>query len=78
VKFFFLENTKSAFKNRKKDLNLRKGPLANPPAFEDRSAKNRWTHKSQWRAIPRNPSHTVAKIAACAMEFGLKLWSSTP
>ena len=29
-------------------------------------------------AMPRYPSQTVTKMAAYAMELGLKLWSSTP
>jgi hypothetical protein len=29
-------------------------------------------------AIPKNPSQTAAKMAACAMELGLRLCSSTP
>ena len=42
------------------------------------SAEKRWVHRSQWGSIPRNPSQTAMKIAACAMELGLKLCSSTP
>jgi hypothetical protein len=29
-------------------------------------------------AIPKNPSQTAVKLAACAMELGLRLCSSTP
>jgi hypothetical protein len=29
-------------------------------------------------AIPKYPSQTVAKMAACEMELGLRLCSSTP
>jgi hypothetical protein len=29
-------------------------------------------------SIPKNPSQTAAKMAACAMELGLRLCSSTP
>jgi hypothetical protein len=35
-------------------------------------------HRSQWGSIPKKPSQTVAKMATCAMELGLKLCSSTP
>jgi hypothetical protein len=37
------------------------------------SAGKRWVHRSQWGSIPRKPSQTVTKMAACAMELGLKL-----
>ena len=43
-----------------------------------KTAQNKWSHSSQWGAIPRYPSQTAAKMAAYAMELGLKLWSSTP
>jgi hypothetical protein len=39
--------------------------------------KLRWVHRSQWGSTPRKPSQTAAKMAACAMELGLKLCSST-
>jgi hypothetical protein len=42
------------------------------------SAEKRWVHRSQWRSIPKKPSQTATKMAACAMELGLKLCSSTP
>jgi hypothetical protein len=42
------------------------------------SAEKTWVHRSQWGSIPRNPSQTAAKMAAYAMELGLKLCSSTP
>ena len=42
------------------------------------SVEKRWVHRSQWGSIPRKPSQTAAKMAACAMELGLKLCSSTP
>jgi hypothetical protein len=38
----------------------------------------RWVHRSQWGSIPKKPSQTAAKMAACAMELGLRLCSSTP
>ena len=38
-----------------------------------KSAEKRWVHRSQWGSIPRNPSQTATKIAAYAMELGLKL-----
>jgi hypothetical protein len=34
-------------------------------------------HRSQWGSTPRKPSQTAAKMAACAIELGLKLCSST-
>ena len=40
--------------------------------------RKRWSHSSQWGAMPRYPSQTATKMAAYAMELGLKLWSSTP
>jgi hypothetical protein len=42
------------------------------------STEKRWVHRSQWGSIPKNPSQTAAKMAACAMELGLRLCSSTP
>jgi hypothetical protein len=42
------------------------------------SAEKRWVHISEWETIPKNPSQTAAKMAACAMELGLRLCSSTP
>jgi hypothetical protein len=42
------------------------------------SAKKRWVHKSQWGAIPKYPSHTATKMAACEMELGVRLCNSTP
>jgi hypothetical protein len=45
---------------------------------EKGSARKRWTHRSQWGSIPRNPSQTSEKMAACAMELGLKLCKSAP
>jgi hypothetical protein len=42
------------------------------------SIEKRWVHRSQWGSIPKNPSQTTAKMAACAMELGLRLCSSTP
>jgi hypothetical protein len=41
------------------------------------SAEKRWVHRSQWGAIPKYPSQTAAKMAACEMELGLRLCSST-
>jgi hypothetical protein len=35
-------------------------------------------NKSQWGAIPKYPSHTATKMAACEMELGLRLCNSTP
>jgi hypothetical protein len=37
------------------------------------SAEKRWVHRSQWGSIPKNPSQTATKMAAYAMELGLKL-----
>jgi hypothetical protein len=49
------------------------------PVVEAKSStEKRWVHRSQWGAIPKNPSQTAAKMAACAMELGLRLCSSTP
>jgi hypothetical protein len=42
------------------------------------SAQKRWVHRSLWGSIPKNPSQTATKMAAYAMELGLKLCSSTP
>ena len=36
-------------------------------------ARNKWSHSSQWGAIPKYPSQTATKMAAYAMELGLKL-----
>jgi hypothetical protein len=41
------------------------------------SPEKRWVHRSQWGSIPKKPSQTAAKMAACAMELGLRLCSST-
>jgi hypothetical protein len=41
------------------------------------SAQKRWTQRSQFAGIPRNPSHTPTKVAACEITFGAKLCSST-
>jgi hypothetical protein len=42
------------------------------------SARKRWTQRSRFGGIPRNPSHTPTKVAACEIAFGAKLCSSTP
>jgi hypothetical protein len=42
------------------------------------STEKRWVHKSQWGSIPKYPSHTATKMAACEMELGLRLCNSTP
>jgi hypothetical protein len=42
------------------------------------SARKRWTQRSQFVGIPRNPSHTPTNVAACEIMFGAKLCSSTP
>jgi hypothetical protein len=42
------------------------------------SAQKRWVHKSQWGVIPKYPSHTATKMAACEMELGVRLCNSTP
>ena len=36
-------------------------------------ARKRWSHSSQWGAMPRYPSQMAMKMAAYAMELGLKL-----
>jgi hypothetical protein len=67
-------------------LNWRMQPLActtmrtllSPVDEEKSSAEKRWVHMSQWGAIPKYPSQTAAKMAACEMELGLRLCSSTP
>jgi hypothetical protein len=41
------------------------------------SARKRWTQRSQFVGIPRNPSHTPTKVAACEIAFSAKLCSST-
>lgn len=35
-----------------------------PPAFDDMSAENICSQRSQWGVVPRYPSHTIAKTAA--------------
>jgi hypothetical protein len=45
---------------------------------EKGSAWKRWTNRSQWGLIPRNPSQMMEKMVACAIELGLKLCNSTP
>jgi hypothetical protein len=42
------------------------------------SARKRWTQRSQFTGIPRNPSQTPMNVAACEMAFYAKLCSSTP
>jgi hypothetical protein len=42
------------------------------------SARNRWTQRSQFTRIPRNPSQTPTEVAAYEITLGAKLWSSTP
>jgi hypothetical protein len=54
----------------------REPPIVVPEAKG--SAEKRWVHRSQWGSIPKNPSQTATKMAACAMELGLRLCSSTP
>jgi hypothetical protein len=41
------------------------------------SARNKWTQRSQFTGILRNPSQTPTKVAACEIVLGAKLWSST-
>ena len=41
-------------------------------------ARKKYSHSSQWGAMPRYPLQTAMKMAAYAIELGLKLWSSTP
>jgi hypothetical protein len=52
--------------------------LLSPVGEAKSSAKKRWVHKFQWGAIPKYPSHTATKMAACEMELGLRLCNSTP
>jgi hypothetical protein len=52
--------------------------LFSPVVEAKSSAEKRWVHRSQWGAIPKNPSQTAAKMAPCAMELGRRLCSSTP
>jgi hypothetical protein len=42
------------------------------------STRKRWTQRSQFAEIPKNPSQTPMKVAACEIVFGEKLCSSTP
>jgi hypothetical protein len=35
------------------------------------SARNRWTQRSQFVGIPRNPSQTPAKVASCEIALGV-------
>jgi hypothetical protein len=37
------------------------------------SAQNKWTQRSQFTGIPRNPSQTPTKVAACEIALGEKL-----
>jgi hypothetical protein len=32
----------------------------------------KWSQRFQWGGMPRYPSHMAVKMAACAMELGLK------
>jgi hypothetical protein len=41
------------------------------------SAWKRWTQRSQFTGIPRNPSQMPTNVAACEIAFGAKLCSST-
>jgi hypothetical protein len=52
--------------------------LLSPVVKAKGSAEKRWVHRSQWGSIPKNPSQTTTKMAACTMELGLRLCSSTP
>jgi hypothetical protein len=52
--------------------------LLSPVGKAKGSARKRWVHKSQWGAIPKYPSHTATKMAACEMELGERLCNSTP
>jgi hypothetical protein len=52
--------------------------LFSPVVKAKGSAEKRWVHRSQWGSIPKNPLQTAAKMAACVMELGLRLCSSTP
>jgi hypothetical protein len=51
--------------------------LLSPVVEAKSSTEKRWVHRSQWGAIPKNTSQTAAKMAAYAMELGLRLCSST-
>jgi hypothetical protein len=42
------------------------------------SARKRWTQRSQFAGIPRNPSQTLTNVAAYEIAFGMKLCNSTP
>jgi hypothetical protein len=35
--------------------------------------RNRWTQRSQFMGIPRNPSQTPTKVATCEIALGVKL-----
>jgi hypothetical protein len=35
-------------------------------------ALKKWSQRFQWGGMPRYPSHMAVKMAACAMELGLK------
>jgi hypothetical protein len=52
--------------------------LLSPVDEAKSSAEKRWVHRSQWGAIPKYPSQTATKMAACEMELGLRLCSSIP
>ena len=54
------------------------GTLLTSLGREKGSTQKRWTHRSQWGSIPRNPSQTAEKMAAYTMELGLKLCNSIP
>jgi hypothetical protein len=51
---------------------------AKPDPPSGATPEKRWVHRSQWGSIPKKPSQTAAKMAACTMELGLKLCNSTP
>jgi hypothetical protein len=38
--------------------------LLSPVVEAKSSAEQRWVHRSQWGAIPKNPSQTAAKLLA--------------
>jgi hypothetical protein len=42
------------------------------------SARKRWTQRSQFTGIPRNPSQTPMKVAAYEITLMEKLCNSTP
>jgi hypothetical protein len=50
--------------------------LLSPIVKAKGSTEKRWVHRSQWGSIPKNPSQTAAKMAACEMELGLRLCNS--